>query len=92
MSKHNSIVYRGEPIDYREWTTWSGQQASGWSFRNYIKKVHPTRYSAPTLNECKQWLDDALDNAIHYDHLRDLHDAGCAEYYASKRPGDFTGD
>ena len=87
------LLHRGIPYHYKEWSTWNGKQASGYGCEHFNFASYNVSYlPAQTANEMKARIDDLIDNHDEYVKRRKLHDAGCAEYYASKKPGDYTGD
>jgi hypothetical protein len=61
---------------------------------NILTSHHITlaTYQPNQKTEMKACIDDFIDNHDKYIKLSKLHDAACAEYYASKKPGDYTGD
>jgi hypothetical protein len=87
------LLHRGIQYHYKEWTTWNGKQASGYGCEHFnFAPYHVSYLPAQTENEMKARIDDLIDNHDKYVEQRRLRDAGCAEYYASKKPGDYTGD
>ena len=87
------LLHRGIPYHYKEWTTWNGKQASGYGCEHFNFAPYNVSYlPAQTEAEMKARIDDKIDNIDRYTELRRLHDAGCAEYYANKKPGEYTGD
>jgi len=97
MYKQGDIItYRNVPYEYQEWTTWRGKQATGFHCNDetLLKPVNVTSFGTITETEMHERIDDYLDNVQHYKKLQELHDAGCAAYYAekAKTPGSYTGD
>ena len=87
------LLHRGIPYHYSEWTTWNGKQASGYGCEHFnFAPYHVSYLPAQTEDEMKARIDDLIDNHDKYVEQRKLHDAGCEAYYASKKPGDYTGD
>ena len=87
------LLHRGIQYHKKEWTTWNGKQASGYGCEHFnFAPYHVSYLPAQTENEMKARIDELIDNHDKYVEQRRLHDAGCAEYYASKKPGDYTGD
>ncbi len=87
------LLHRGIPYHYKEWTTWNGKQASGYGCEHFnFAPYHVSYLPAQTEAEMKAIIDDKIENIDRYIKLSKLHDAACAEYYASKKPGDYTGD
>ena len=87
------LLHRGIQYHYKEWTTWNGKQASGYGCEHFnFAPYHVSYLPAQTEDEMKARIDDLIDNHDKYVEKRKLHDAGCAAYYASKKPGDYTGD
>ena len=87
------LLHRGIPYHYKEWTTWNGKQASGYGCEHFnFAPYHVSYLPAQTENEMKARIDEYLDNLEKYERLQKWRDAGCAEYYASKKAGDYTGD
>ena len=87
------LLHRGIPYHYKEWTARNGKKASGYGCEHFNFSPYYVSYlPAQTEEEMKAKIDDLIDNHDKYVEQRKLHDAGCAEYYASKKPGDYTGD
>ena len=89
------MEYRNTKYEYNEWTTFSGQEASGYHCedKELLKHVNVVSFGSRTKTEMHEKIDDYLDNVEHHKELQRLHDAGCAEYYASKTRWDnYTGD
>ena len=87
------LLHRGIPYHYKEWTTYNGKLASGYGCEHFDFAPYYVSYlPAQSEDEMKARIDDLIDNHDKYVERRKLHDAGCAEYYASKKPGDYTGD
>ena len=87
------LLHRGIPYHYSEWTTWNGKQASGYGCEHFnFAPYHISYLPAQSEDEMKARIDDLIDNHDKYVERRKLHDAGCEAYYASKKPGDYTGD
>jgi hypothetical protein len=87
------LLHRGIQYHYKEWTTYNGKQASGYSCKHFnFAPYHIVSLPARSEKEMKDRIDDLIDNHDKYVEQRKLHDAGCAEYYASKNAGDYTGD
>ena len=87
------LLHRGIPYHYSEWTTYNGELASGYGCKHFNFAPYYVSYlPAQSEDEMKARIDDLIDNHDKYVKQRKLHDAGCAEYYASKKPGDYTGD
>ena len=87
------LLHRGIPYHYTEWTTYNGKLASGYGCEHFNFAPYYVSYlPAQSEDEMKARIDDLIDNHDKYVEMRKLHDAGCAEYYASKRPGEYTGD
>lgn len=87
------LLHRGIPYHYQEWTTYSGELASGYGCTHFNFAPYNTSYlAAKSEDEMKSRIDDLIDNHDKYVELRRLHDAGCEAYYASKKSGEYTGD
>ena len=87
------LWHRGIPYHFSEWTTWNGERGSGYSCEYFkFEPYYITSLPAKSEEEMKARIDEILDKYDRYVELRKLHDAGCAAYYASKKPGDYTGD
>jgi len=87
------LLHRGIPYHYEEWTARNGKLASGYSCKHFNFAPYYVSYlPAQSEEEMKARIDELIDNHDKYVRMRKLHDAGCAEYYASKKPGDYTGD
>jgi len=85
---HRSVKYH-----YSEWTTYNGELASGYGCKHFnFAPYHISYLPAQSEQEMQAKIDELLDNHDKYVERRKLHDAGCAEYYASKNSGDYTGD
>jgi|TARA_R110001606_G_scaffold306494_2_gene453643 hypothetical protein len=92
---NNNMNYRNTKFKYKEWTTWNGKTASGYHCddKKLLQHVNVVSFGAQILSEMHSKIDDYLDNVAHHKELQRLHDAGCAEYYASKtRWNNYTGD
>ena len=87
------LLHRGIPYHYKEWTTYNGKLASGYGCEHFnFAPYHVSYLPAQSEDEMKARIDDLIDNHDKYVEQRKLHDAGCAAYYASKKPGEYTGD
>ena len=89
------LKYRNTEYYYKEWTTWNGKFAQGYTCNDIelLKHVNVVSFGAQTEQEMHSKIDDYLDNADHHIKLQQLFDAGCAEYYASKSVYyNYTGD
>ncbi len=89
------LKYRNTEYYYKEWTTWNGKFAQGYTCNDIelLKHVNVVSFGAQTKQEMHDKIDDYLDNVDHHIKLSKLFDAGCAEYYASKSVYDnYTGD
>ena len=89
------MQYRNIPYEYREWTTWNGKQASGYSCEYFnFAPYYISHFGTQTEAEMHERIDDYLDNRTKYESLRKWKDASAAAYYneKSKTPGAYTGD
>ena len=89
------LKYRNTEYYYKEWTTWNGKFAQGYTCNDMelLKYVNVVSFGAQTEQEMHDKIDDYLDNVDHHIKLQKLFDAGCVEYYASKSVYDnYTGD
>lgn len=86
-------MHRGVEYHYMEWIAWNGEKISGYGCRHF--KFWPYNvnfFSTKTEIQMKDKIDEMIDNHDKYVKKRELQDVGCAEYYASKNSGDYTGD
>lgn len=90
------LTYRNIPYEYQEWTTYDGKLATGFNCNDetLLQHVNTINFGTITEERMHERIDDYLDNVERYKRLQELHDAGCAAYYAekSKTPGSYTGD
>lgn len=89
------MQHRNIPYEYREWTTWNGKQASGYSCEYFnFAPYYILHFGTQTEAEMHERIDDYLDNRTKYESLRKWKDASAAAYYneKSKTPGAYTGD
>ena len=89
------LKYRNTEYYYKEWTTWNGKFAQGYTCNDVelLKNVNVVSFGAQTEQEMHDKIDDYLDNVESHKESQRLHDEGCAAYYASKTRWDnFTGD
>ena len=89
------MQHRNIPYEYREWTTWNGKQASGYSCEYFnFAPYYISHFGTQTEAEMHERIDDYLDNRTKYESLRKWKDASAAAYYneKSKTPGAYTGD
>jgi hypothetical protein len=90
------LRYRNTEYYYKEWTTWNGKLACGYTCqdKDLLQHTNVVSFGARSDAEMKLKIDNYLDNVDHYKELQRLHDEGCAAYYAEKRAsGDnYTGD
>ena len=89
------MQHRNIPYEYREWTTWNGKQASGYSCEYFnFHPYHIQSFSTELEQDMIHRIDDYLDNRATYEYRRKLSDASNQAYYdeKSKTPGAYTGD
>ena len=89
------MQHRNIPYEYREWTTWNGKQASGYSCEYFnFHPYHIQSFSTLTQQGMINRIDEYLDNQAAYEYRRKLSDASNQAYYneKSKTPGAYTGD
>lgn len=89
------MQYRNIPYEYREWTTWNGKQASGYSCSHFdFAPYYVSHFGTQTEAEMKEQIDEYLDNRATYEYRRKLSDASNQAYYdeKAKTPGAYTGD
>ena len=89
------MQHRNIPYEYREWTTWSGKQSSGYSCEYFnFAPYYISHFGAQTEDGIKERIDYFLDNRAAYEYRRKLSDASNQAYYdeKSKTPGAYTGD
>ena len=89
------MQHRNIPYEYREWTTWNGKQASGYSCDYFnFHPYHIQSFSTELEQDMIHRIDDYLDNRATYEYRRKLSDASNQAYYneKSKTPGAYTGD
>ena len=89
------MQHRNIPYEYREWTTWNGKQASGYSCEYFnFHPYHIQSFSTELEQDMIHRIDDYLDNRATYEYKRKLSDASNQAYYneKSKTPGAYTGD
>lgn len=86
------ITYRNTEYYYKEWTTWNGNFAKGYTCNDIdlLKNVNVVSFGTQTEPEMHERIDDYLDNAKKHKELKALNDKACAEFYA--KPTNYKGD
>lgn len=89
------MQHRNIPYEYREWTTYKGNKASGYSCEYFnFHPYHIQSFSTELEQDMIHRIDDYLDNRATYEYRRKLSDASNQAYYdeKAKTPGSYTGD
>lgn len=76
--------YRNIKFKYIEWKTWNGKLATGYSCndKKLLKDLNIVSFSAQTINEMQEKIDDYIDNKQEKLDNQMLSDRAMAEYYA----------
>lgn len=78
--------YRDAEYTYREWTTWDGREASGFSCedKGLLFGLDEVRITARTEKEMFEKIDDYIDNRLHKLEMQDLSRRAASEFYETK--------
>jgi hypothetical protein len=76
--------YRNVKFFYKEWQTYTGAKATGYTCndKSLLKHVNTVSFGAKTIQDMKSKIDDYLDNVERHIELKELNDKACAEFYA----------
>jgi hypothetical protein len=76
-------IYRNVKFSYKEWETYTGAKATGYTCNDesLLKHVNTVSFGATTIQDMKSKIDDYLDNVERHIMLRELNDRACAEFY-----------
>ena len=84
-------TYRNIKYNYKEWTTYSGKKASGYSCEAFSEyPYYITRLTSETEEQIKERIDDFLDHKAEYEARRELSNKAAESFYNSM--GQYKGD
>ena len=79
----DTIMYRDTEYTYREWTTYSGKQATGFNCNceNLLQHVNVMSFGTITEDEMHRRIDDYLDNGEEYAYLFENNEWICYDLH-----------